>query len=360
MDTMGFFAASLSLNCVGLSHWGKRRQLGAGMPTTRSSKITSRKMVAMVNAINANNFGGAKFVTCWTCHRGMQQPPTIPSLLEQYSAPPPDDPNEYQIRADATGEPTADQVFAKYMQALGGEQKVAAVKSFAGKGTYEGYDTGHEQNPIRDLCQSAEPAHDARALPQSEKACASSTGTTRGSPRSDKPQPLMTLTGGELEGAKIDATSMFPAQLKATLPATGRWATRRLTTNPCSSLVGSAPGRSSVKLFFDKESGLLVRLVRYDSTVIGTNPIQIDYADYRDVNGVKMPFQMDVDLDGRARLHQADRHAAERRRSSAAQFAKPAPAKSRIPAGGGQWQQVGEHGLCRQCRCWPGNWNTRA
>ena len=102
--------------------------------------------------------------------------------------------------------------------------------------------------------------------------------------------PLMTLTGGELEGAKIDATSMFPTQLKALFP---KWKVGDTTIDdkPVFIAAGHAlPGRSSVKLFFDKQSGLLVRLVRYDSTVIGTNPIQLDYGDYRDVNGVKMPF----------------------------------------------------------------------
>jgi hypothetical protein len=54
---------------------------------------------------------------------------------------------------------------------------------------------------------------------------------------------------------------------------------------------GSAPGRTSVKLYFDKKSSLLVRQVRYASTKIGVIPEQIDYSDYRSVNGVKMPFR---------------------------------------------------------------------
>jgi hypothetical protein len=53
---------------------------------------------------------------------------------------------------------------------------------------------------------------------------------------------------------------------------------------------GTAAYGTRVKLFFDKESGLLVRLVRYADTVVGIVPTQIDYSDYRDVSGVKMPF----------------------------------------------------------------------
>ena len=55
-----------------------------------------------------------------------------------------------------------------------------------------------------------------------------------------------------------------------------------------------------MKLYFDKKSGLLVRSVRYTNTPIGFNPTRIDYSDYRDVSGVKMPFHWVVTwTDGR-------------------------------------------------------------
>jgi hypothetical protein len=57
---------------------------------------------------------------------------------------------------------------------------------------------------------------------------------------------------------------------------------------------GIGVGKTRVKLFFDQKTGLLVRQLRYSSTVVGTNPIQIDYADYRDVGGLKIPFRWTV------------------------------------------------------------------
>jgi photosynthetic reaction center cytochrome c subunit len=324
MDTMGFFAASLSLNCTDC-HIPESGGSWARYADDTQLKITTRKMVTMVNNLNAANFGGSKFVTCWTCHRGGQLPPNIPSLLEQYSAPPPDDPNEFQIRADATGLPTADQVFAKYFQAVGGAQKLAAVKSFAGKGTYEGYDTEHEPNPFEIYAK----APNMRATIVHFR-IGSGVRVTDGRnawiASSDKPQPLMTLTGGELDGAKIDAASMFPMQLKGTYP---NWKVGETTIEdkPVVLVQGTAPGRTSVKLFFDKQSGLLVRLVRYQSTVVGTNPIQVDYTNYRDVNGVKMPFEWTISwTDGQdtIKLANIQQNAA----IDAAQFNKPAPAKS--------------------------------
>jgi len=56
-------------------------------------------------------------------------------------------------------------------------------------------------------------------------------------------------------------------------------------------VVGRTEGQPPLRLYLDKESGLLLRLVRYAETPLGRNPTQIDYADYRDANGVKVPFR---------------------------------------------------------------------
>jgi hypothetical protein len=51
------------------------------------------------------------------------------------------------------------------------------------------------------------------------------------------------------------------------------------------------PGRPPVRLYFDKKSGLLQRMVRYGETSLERNHTQIDYADYREVESVKIPFR---------------------------------------------------------------------
>ena len=55
---------------------------------------------------------------------------------------------------------------------------------------------------------------------------------------------------------------------------------------------GTGPRNTLVTLYFDQESGLLLRMVRYGNSPIGRLPTQIDYADYRDVGGIKLPFRM--------------------------------------------------------------------
>jgi outer membrane lipoprotein-sorting protein len=55
-------------------------------------------------------------------------------------------------------------------------------------------------------------------------------------------------------------------------------------------LQGYSADKSPVKLYFDDETKLLVRIVRYTSSKLGRQPTQFDFSDYRDVNGIKMPF----------------------------------------------------------------------
>src|SRR4029077_6950601 len=82
MDTMGFFAAALGLNCTGchvaesLQNWDK---FAEDVPRKRMARV----MIQMVNNINKANFGGRRAITCYTCHRGGQVPDVIPSLAEQ-------------------------------------------------------------------------------------------------------------------------------------------------------------------------------------------------------------------------------------------------------------------------------------
>jgi hypothetical protein len=54
---------------------------------------------------------------------------------------------------------------------------------------------------------------------------------------------------------------------------------------------GFLHGQPLVGLYFDQQSGLLVRLLRYAESPLGRNPTRIDYADYRDQGGVKIPYR---------------------------------------------------------------------
>src|SRR5437870_1197130 len=67
MATMGVMAAALGYDCENChQHAGFDNVNWAD--DTLPTKVTARKMIEMVAVINRTNFGGAQFVTCWTCH----------------------------------------------------------------------------------------------------------------------------------------------------------------------------------------------------------------------------------------------------------------------------------------------------
>jgi hypothetical protein len=104
----------------------------------------------------------------------------------------------------------------------------------------------------------------------------------------------MSYTDGGLDALRLDAMLSFPAGIKQaiTRPLVG---SSSIDDNDVVVVQGIASGgRSPVKLYFDKQSGLLVRRVSYADTIIGRVPIQVDYSDYRDVAGagVKLPFHV--------------------------------------------------------------------
>jgi hypothetical protein len=53
-------------------------------------------------------------------------------------------------------------------------------------------------------------------------------------------------------------------------------------------------GQPPAKFYFDQQSGLLVRVLRYKESALGLDPQRIDYSDYRDVSGVQVPFRIIV------------------------------------------------------------------
>jgi len=289
MDTMGFFAAALSLNCTEC-HTPESENSWAKYADDTPLKQTSRRMMQMVTAINKQNFGGARAVTCFTCHHGTQRPKTVPSLVVQYSAPF-EDPNE----AEVTGQDPAGPILDKYIQAIGGAARLANITRLAMKGTYSGYDTYHQKVAMEIYAQA--PNRVATIVHEVGPTRADSVKVYDGGAgwivSENKPVPVMPLTGGNLAGARLDTILLFPAQIKQ---AFTQWRTGTATIDDHDVQVvqGTNAGQPPVKLYFDPNSGLLVRVARYSDTAIGRVPTQIDYSDYRDIGGVKIPFRWTV------------------------------------------------------------------
>jgi len=294
MDTMGFISAATNYNCIDCHVEPKVEGDWSVFAQETPRKATARRMILMVQAINKTNFGGAGRVTCYTCHRNVQGAPKItPSLADQYGEPPPLDPNEVEIRRQADGAPSADQIFDKYLQAVGGAQKAAAISSIVFKGTYEGY--AEPKAPV-DIYVKAPNQRTMIVHTDAGDRTTIFDGTNgwMAAPAADKPFPVIRYTEGNLDALRLDAVLSFPAGIKQaiTKPLVG---SSSIDEKDVVVVQGTANGgRASTKLYFDKQSGLLVRQVRYADTIIGRVPMQVDYSDYRDVAGagVKLPFHV--------------------------------------------------------------------
>lgn len=294
MDTMGFIAASTNYNCTDCHVEPKKEGDWSVYAEETPRKAIARRMILMVQTINKTDFGGARMVTCYTCHRNLQGAPRItPSLREQYGTPPDPDPNEVEIKRQAPGLPSADQIFDKYLEAAGGAQKAAAITSIVFKGTYQGY--AEPKSPVEIYVKAPNQRTMIVHTDGGDR-----TTTFDGSsgwmaaPAADKPFPVIRYSNGDLDAVRLDAVLSLPAGIRQaiTKPLTG---SSSIDDKDVVVVQGTASGgRSSVKLYFDKQSGLLVRQVRYADTLIGRVPIQVDYSDYREVAraGVKLPFHV--------------------------------------------------------------------
>jgi len=84
MATMKLFAQSLGVRCTHchVGEEGKPLSTFDFASDAKPTKLTARKMLAMVHRINQQDFGVTDFaqvkVTCFTCHRGSTKPLTMP------------------------------------------------------------------------------------------------------------------------------------------------------------------------------------------------------------------------------------------------------------------------------------------
>jgi hypothetical protein len=283
-DTMGMFASALLLDCVGC-HDSKITSdpKAFALPTPRIQR--ARAMVGMMNNINRLYFGGQQRVTCFTCHAGDPQPERSPSLRLQYSELV-NDPTSFKFFPDVAA-PPAEKILARYLDAMGGAQRLAALTSFVGTGTYLGFETSDQEVPMQIFAK----APDQRTMIVETGAMDLMmvfNGRNAWRYQPDTPIPLIELTGWSLTGSKYDTMAFFPSMFPKAFKET-QVGFANIDGKEVQVVRGMNPGESPVNLHFD-QAGLLVRLVRWTETAAGPVPVQIDYSDYRDVNGVKLPF----------------------------------------------------------------------
>ena len=316
LGTMGIMAAALQFDCSDCHVGAGTDKVDWAADTPR--KRMARSMVNMVATINKTNFGGRQMVTCWTCHRNRDKPLVTPTMAIMYGTPTyePDD-----VIVQAPGASSAESILDRYIQAVGGVQRLAGLTSFTGKGTSVGFG-GFGGGGDVELIAKAPDKLATIILFKQETGRGDQVRTYDGRAGWVR-TPLnvlgeFQLTGTDLDGARVDAQLSFPGQIKEILTNLKTGPPTSITDLPAPSsqsslqqgvtsethvvdvVQGTGPRGLLVTLYFDKQNGLLLRELRYGSSPIGRIPTQIDFADYRDVGGIKLPFRITYAwLDGR-------------------------------------------------------------
>jgi photosynthetic reaction center cytochrome c subunit len=318
--TMQFITASLGVECE-FCHVHN-----AFEKDDKKNKKTARKMMEMMFAINKDNFEGHREVTCNSCHRGNAVPQAIPAVMTE-------EPKEAEPKpmAGAASEakenagPSGEQLIDQYVHAVGGAAAIDRVTSRVMKGTI---DFGGKSLPIDIYAKEPDERISFTRMPEGDSVTAfNGHEGWLGTPG----RPLREMHGGDLDGASMDADLHLATHLKTMFSEVRVRGTEKVDDRQTYVVVGQREGKPPIQLYFDQQSGLLVRLVRFGETALGWLPTQIDYADYRDTSGVKIPYRWTLARPGgRFTIQVSDLK--QNVPVDEAKFAKPAADEQKGPA----------------------------
>lgn len=298
MGTMGIMTTALGFDCESCHPAAGSDKVAWEVDTPR--KRRARQMVTMMANINTTHFGGRQVVTCYTCHRGRDRPAMTEPVDDVYAPP--------ELGADDVfrqfpGGIAATKVIDKYIQALGGAQKVNGLTSITGVGKSVFFGAFGGDGEVQFYAK----APDQRSSITSYKNAPGRDDSVRTYNGKEgwmrTPLSILgeyALAGSELAGARLDAQLMFPGQITKVLTNLRTGAPTTINGKDVQVVQGDTADGVVASLYFEDKSGLLARVVRYGKSPIGRISTQVDYDDYRNVSGVKIPFKwMFSWLDGR-------------------------------------------------------------
>lgn len=251
---------------------------GALEKDDKKPKLTARKMMQMMAAINQASFNGERKITCYSCHRGSIRPANTPIIAEpETSLTPGSAPTE-----QAPVSP--DQILTKYVDAIGGPAAIGKLTTRSEKGhiTLAG-----RQFPIQIFSKMPDKRLSAIHLPDGD----SVTAYNGASGWTSAPNHLVhDISTAEIDSARPEIDLQLPIHLMRLFSEVKAENAEKIGDREVHVISGFNSGQLAAKFYFDKQSGLLLRMLRYLNSPLGLNPTQIDYSDYREQDGVKMPF----------------------------------------------------------------------
>ena len=283
VPVMNYMGSSLGVKCT-FCHV-KTGDKWDFVSDAKPEKGTAREMIKMVQGINKGNFKGNPAIGCFTCHRGSEHPARVPQL--PIAAPTPF--AESAETAPTEARPTADQILAKYTEALGGSAVIEKLKTRSMKGTwltadgitlgYEVYQTAPDR--LFTILNTPKQGVFERGFDGKTAWEKSSRGVR------------------ELEGTQLFYFRRYPdlfrdIKLQGQFTRISYGGKEKIDGKDVQVLRGVGVDGKGERLYFDAQNGLLVRRITSTTTVFGIIPEQVDYEDYREVDGMKVPFTIRI------------------------------------------------------------------
>lgn len=274
---MDFTAASLGVRC---QHCHVSDSTGWKYESDdKPAKRTARKMMQMVMDLNTKNFGGRTAVSCFTCHRGSAEP------VKTMPVPQPLPGRESEEKAEASTLPALEVLLERYEQSLGGPEALKKITSRVLTGAAT--DLQGREMPTEIAQQAPDKFAFTTTMREGMKftRCYNGTAGWMTSPRGTREIP-----SSDLDEMKRDAGLFAISRMRS---LSERMHVKETdTVGGATAYVLEAPvgEHETERYYVDSASGLLLRRTVLIETMIGNIPSQVDYGDYRTVDGVKIPF----------------------------------------------------------------------
>ena len=295
IPVMNYFAASMGRRC-NFCHVNKNGQWDYAADT-KPEKNTAREMIKMVLELHKQTFNGSTDISCYTCHRGRNQPQSVPTLPLPVPSPPPGNPRgggpgaaappAGQPQASPTPRPagpSADDILNKYVEAIGGQAAIDKLKTRTAKGTI----VQANGNSLQFELYQATPDkfYFLVTTPQGpfERGFNGLVAWEKNA------SGIRKVTGGELANFKAGNGLFSLINLKEQYARPPRARRDKIGDREVFVLDGTTTDGKRMRLYFDASTGLLLRRVTGTPTMIGIIPEQVDFEDYREIDGVKFPF----------------------------------------------------------------------
>jgi Photosynthetic reaction centre cytochrome C subunit len=239
-------------------------------------KETARAMLRMMRDLNAGPFAGRTPVKCYTCHQGNVVPKMLPPLWTkpevraQAAQPPPSNPNAL---------PDADRVFARYREAVGRTQlRSVRLKATMTRSSGPTLDAEMDIFPPDKFCALVNV--DGRRMRQVFDGDRSWVATPTGVIQ----MPPTSFVDGQIMQDALLAVKFPVSEGPRKTVGLERIEDRDYV------VLESRTDRKFERLYFDRETGLLFRRYSEARSLVGSAPFEISYEDYREVDGLKMPY----------------------------------------------------------------------